>query len=83
MCLGIPGKIISIDNEPGVFKNALIDFGGVTKTVNISLTPDIKVGEYSLVHAGIALSIINESEANKIINLLESLEETQHKDLEK
>jgi hydrogenase expression/formation protein HypC len=64
MCLAIPGKIISIDShEDEVFRNGKVSFGGIMKQVNLSMVPDSKVGEYVLVHVGVAISDIDEKEA--------------------
>ena len=64
MCLAIPGKIISIDSqEDGVFRNGKVSFGGIMKQVNLSMVPDSKVGEYVLVHVGVAINKIDEKEA--------------------
>jgi hydrogenase expression/formation protein HypC len=63
MCLAVPGKIISIDEE-GV---ADVDFGGVNRPVNVSLV-DVGIGEYVIVHAGYAIQVLSEEDA------LESLE---------
>lgn len=64
MCLAIPGKIISIDSqEDEVFRNGKVSFGGIMKQVNLSMVQDSKVGEYVLVHVGVAISKIDEKEA--------------------
>jgi hydrogenase expression/formation protein HypC len=64
MCLAIPGKIISIDSRGDVlFRNGKVSFGGIMKQVNLSMVPDSKVGEYVLVHVGVAINKIDEKEA--------------------
>jgi hydrogenase expression/formation protein HypC len=63
MCLAIPAKIIEIDGN-----NAEVDFGGVFRTVNVSLV-DAKLGDYLIVHAGFAIEVMDEEEANETINL--------------
>ena len=60
MCLAVPAKIIEID---GGFAKA--DFGGVTRRVGIQLVPDIKTGEYCLVHAGFAVEKITKEYAEE------------------
>ncbi len=62
MCLAVPGKVIEIYEQAGI-KSGKIDYGGSVNTVCLALVPDIKVGQYSVVHAGFALSIIDEEEA--------------------
>jgi hydrogenase expression/formation protein HypC len=58
MCLAIPAKIIKIEND-----TAEVESLGVVKNVNISLTPDAGVGDYVIIHAGFAIQIIDENEA--------------------
>lgn len=81
MCLGIPGKIISIDEN--ILKLATVDVGGVRRVVNISCIvdddhpPEKCVGDWVLVHVGFAMSRINEEEAAKTLQLLEEMGEVQ------
>ncbi|OIP44544.1 MAG: HypC/HybG/HupF family hydrogenase formation chaperone [Deltaproteobacteria bacterium CG_4_10_14_3_um_filter_60_8] len=62
MCLAVPGKVIAIMEEGGL-KTGRIDYSGMVNTVCLELVPDIVVGQYTVVHAGFALSIIDEAEA--------------------
>lgn len=62
MCLAVPGKVIAIMDEGGL-KTGRIDYSGTVNTVCLELVPDIEVGQYTVVHAGFALSIIDEAEA--------------------
>lgn len=72
MCLAIPGKILSIANkEEGVMRTAKVLFGGITKETNLELVPEAKEGDYVLVHVGVALSIVDEEEAQKTLKFLE------------
>ncbi len=75
MCLAIPGRITEIrDNDP-VTRSGTVDFGGVTKEVNLSFVPDARPGDYVIVHAGFALNTIDETEAGKILETLDEIEE--------
>ncbi len=67
MCLAIPGKIVSIKD-----KNAKVDFGGTFKDVNVSLV-EAKKDEYVLVHAGYAIQVMDEKEANETLKLWEEM----------
>lgn len=58
MCLAIPAKVLSIKDY-----SADVESFGVIKTVNVSLVPDVKIGNYVIVHAGFAIQIIDENEA--------------------
>ena len=72
MCLAIPGKILSIDDiKEGVMRTAKVIFGGITKETNLYLVPEAKAGDYVLVHVGVALSIVDEEEAQKTLEFLE------------
>ena len=81
MCLGIPGRIISIDEA--IPKLAIVDVGGVRRQINISCivdeehSPESCVGNWVLVHVGFAMSRINEEEAAKTLELLEEMGEVQ------
>ncbi len=78
MCLAIPAKIISIEN-----KYATADLGGVIKKISISLVPDIKPGEYVLLHAGYAIEKFKQDEALETIRLAKELAGLQDIELEK
>ncbi|HZK60675.1 MAG TPA: HypC/HybG/HupF family hydrogenase formation chaperone [Anaerovoracaceae bacterium] len=69
MCLGVPGKIIHIDNSSGI-RMAKVDFGGVTREACIEAIPDAKEGDYTIIHAGFALNILSEEEALDTLQLL-------------
>ena len=71
MCLAIPAKIMNINGT-----KANVDFGqGVLREVNVSLV-EAKVGEYVLVHAGYAITVIEEKEAKETLSLWNSILET-------
>ena len=78
MCLAIPGKVISIDNEqdsPG--RNAKVSFGGILKDVSLEMLPEAKIDDYVLVHVGVAISVVDEEEANQTFKYLEELGEIE------
>jgi hydrogenase expression/formation protein HypC len=68
MCLGIPGKIIEIWEESGT-RMATVDFGGTTKKVCLAYLPDLDIGEYTIVHAGFALTRLDEESANNTLTM--------------
>ncbi|MFY0255525.1 HypC/HybG/HupF family hydrogenase formation chaperone [Chitinophaga sp. 30R24] len=71
MCLAIPGKIQSISLlHNGTVKMAKVSFGGIIKEASLEMVPTAEVGNYVLVHVGVALSIVNEEEANKVFGYL-------------
>jgi len=67
MCLGIPGKLVRwIERDP-LFAAAEIDFGGVRRTCQMACVPEASEGDYVLVHAGVALTIVEPSAAEQTI----------------
>ena len=82
MCLAIPGKILAIEeNLDIVFQVGKVSFGGIIKRVNLSLVPEAKIGDYVLVHVGVAVNVIDEEEAKKTMAFLKGsgdLDELQH-----
>jgi hydrogenase expression/formation protein HypC len=66
--------IVSVSGED-ITREARVDFGGVLKTVNLAFVPEAKVGEYVLVHVGLAISIVDEEEANKVFGYLREMGE--------
>jgi len=64
MCLGIPGKVLEIFSENGL-KMGKIDYSGTVNQVCLESVPDIVIGQYTVVHAGFGISIIDEEEAKK------------------
>ncbi|MCD6503421.1 MAG: HypC/HybG/HupF family hydrogenase formation chaperone [Thermoplasmata archaeon] len=64
MCLAVPGKITKIEGDG---KHAIVDFGGSRRKVNIMLIPDVRVGDYVLVHAGFAIQKLRAKDAEEIL----------------
>ncbi|MDD9943826.1 MAG: HypC/HybG/HupF family hydrogenase formation chaperone [Myxococcales bacterium] len=74
MCLAIPGCIETIDEgESALTRTARVRFGSIHKVVNLSLVPEAGVGDYVLVHVGVALQRIDALEAERVFELLDSL----------
>lgn len=65
MCLAIPSKVVSIENEM-----AVIDVDGVTRTASLLMVPDAVVGDYVIVHAGFAIHKLDEKTALESLDLL-------------
>lgn len=74
MCLGIPGKILSIYEDHGT-KMAKIDFGGVSQDACIEVIPDAKPGDWTIIHAGFALNLLSEEEAQETLEILQEMAE--------
>ncbi|MCK4238731.1 MAG: HypC/HybG/HupF family hydrogenase formation chaperone [Candidatus Lokiarchaeota archaeon] len=75
MCLAIPGKILEVNGD-----KANVDFNGVKRDVIIALVKDAKVGKYVLVHAGYAIELLNEEEAQETLKLWKNIVEEEHLD---
>ena len=72
MCLGVPGKLVAIWDESGA-RMATVDFGGTTKTVCLAYLPDMEIGEYTIVHAGFAITRLDEESANETLRMFRDL----------
>jgi hydrogenase expression/formation protein HypC len=70
MCLGVPGRIVERVASPDDLPTANVAFGGLTRAICVALVPEAKVGDYVLVHAGLALQIIDEGHAEELLEHL-------------
>jgi hydrogenase expression/formation protein HypC len=76
MCLAVPGRILDIDESDDPLSRAgRVTFGGVVKDVNLACVPEAKVGDYVVVHVGMALSVVDEAEAQQVFEYLRQIEE--------
>ena len=75
MCLGVPGKILSLEPNAVGMTMGKVSFGGVAKEVCLAYVPEAKVGDYVIVHAGFALNTLDEQEANEVFELLQQMGE--------
>jgi len=73
MCLAVPGKVIELYVSKGM-KMARVDFGGVIKEACMEYLPEIKVGDYTIIHVGFGLSIMDEKEAFETMELLKQVD---------
>lgn len=78
MCLAIPGKVTAITGQlDETFRIGKVSFGGIQKEINLSMVPAAKVGDYVLVHVGVAISIIDEEEAKTTFEYLKKIGEVE------
>ncbi|HLO80742.1 MAG TPA: HypC/HybG/HupF family hydrogenase formation chaperone [Chitinophagaceae bacterium] len=78
MCLAIPGKIIEITAQlDDTFRSGKVSFGGINKQVNLRMVPEAVVGNYVLVHVGVAISVVDEEEARKVFSYLKEMGEVE------
>jgi hydrogenase expression/formation protein HypC len=67
MCLAVPGKILSISGDDDLMRSGRVSFGGVVKEVSLAYVPEVQVGDYVIVHVGLALSKLDEAEAEQTL----------------
>jgi hydrogenase expression/formation protein HypC len=75
MCLAIPGRILSVSGDEPLTRSAKVDFGGVVKDVSLAYVPDAGIGDYVIVHVGVALNTVAEDEARRTLEYLRQMDE--------
>ncbi len=81
MCLAIPGKVLDIQDDAQGVRMGRTNFGGIVKQVCLEYTPEVRPGDYVLVHVGFALSKVNEQEAKRTYALLEEMRQLDELDV--
>ena len=74
MCLAVPGLLVDWIKREAPFHLATVEFAGVRREVHMACVPEARVGDYVLVHAGIAISRIDAAEAARVLALLQELD---------
>jgi hydrogenase expression/formation protein HypC len=80
MCLGIPGQVVSVDTDSLGIAMGKVRFGGILKEVCLAYVPEAGTGDYVIVHAGFAISKVDEGEAVAVFALLRQMEQLQDRD---
>ncbi len=75
MCLAVPGKLVSITGDDPLQRAGKVSFGGILKDVNLACLPEAQVGDYVIVHVGMAISRLDEAEANEVFMYLKQIED--------
>jgi hydrogenase expression/formation protein HypC len=73
MCLAIPSQVVSVEGDDPAFLLGKVNFGGITKQISLAYTPEVRPGEYVLVHAGFSMQVVDEQEAKRSWQTLEEL----------
>lgn len=73
MCLAVPGRILEIEGEDELTRTARVSFGGIVKPVSLACLPEAAIGDFVLVHVGVALSVIDEREAADVFRQLDAM----------
>ncbi len=79
MCLAVPGKIVTILDEDPLTRRGKVDFGGIQKEVNLAFVPEARVGDYVMVHVGVAISVVDEAEAHRVFEYLQQIDELEER----
>ena len=74
MCLAVPGQIVELNNSDPTFASAIVEFGGIRREVCMACVPNSTLGDYVMVHAGIAISRVDASEAARVLQTLRALD---------
>jgi hydrogenase expression/formation protein HypC len=82
MCLAVPGQVKLIHEENPEFRTGVVSFDGLSREVNLTFVPEAVPGDYVLVHAGVAISAIDEEEARKVFEALAEMEALELPDAE-
>ncbi len=77
MCLAIPGEVLEITKDEPSARTGVVSFAGAKRAINLSLVPEARVGEFVLVHVGIAISVIDAHEAQQVFRYLEEIQELE------
>jgi len=73
MCLAIPGRIVSLTGDEPLLRTGRVDFGGVVKEVSLAFVPGAAMGQFVLVHAGVAISVVDDEAAIETLQLINQL----------
>lgn len=73
MCLAVPGTITSLEGDSQLTRKGVVDFGGVMREINLAFIEDARIGDWVLVHAGVAISKIDEYEAEQVNQYLSEM----------
>ncbi len=79
MCLAVPGRVLSITNDNNT-RSARVAFGAVIKQISLDLLPEAVVDDYVIVHAGVAISVLDQEEAQAVFAEIDALEASRAED---
>ena len=73
MCLAVPARVLDTREDGTLARSGRVDFGGVIRTISLAFVPEAKVGDHVLVHAGIALCVLDPQRARELFDDLAAL----------
>ena len=80
MCLGVPGRIVATSDAAGILMGT-VDFSGVVREVCLAYVPEARVGDYVIVHVGFAISLVDEVEARRTLDVLRAMGDALEQEL--
>jgi hydrogenase expression/formation protein HypC len=73
MCLAIPGQLIEVkEADDPLFRTGRVSFEGIVKEIQLACTPEARPGDYVLVHVGFAIAVVDEAEARRTLEWIDS-----------
>jgi hydrogenase expression/formation protein HypC len=75
MCLAVPGLIESVTGDDPLERTGKVNFSGVIRDVNLACVPEAGVGDYVIVHVGVAISKVDKEEAEQVFQFLRQMGE--------
>lgn len=75
MCLAVPGKVLDVQGDDPLLRTARVSFSGVVKNVSLACAPEAGPGDYVLVHVGVAISVVDQKEAEETYTYLKQMGE--------
>jgi hydrogenase expression/formation protein HypC len=73
MCLAVPGRLVERLADDDGLAAGLVEFAGLRRKVCLECVPEAQVGEYVIVHAGLAISRLDAQEAERLLETLRQL----------
>jgi len=74
MCLAVPGQVLEIVGDDPLMRIGKVAFAGIVKEASLALLPDAGVGDYVLVHAGFAITLLDQTEAQRTLEYLDAID---------
>ena len=70
MCLAVPGELLETSGDEALTRTGKVSFGGTVREVNLACVPEARPGDFVIVHVGLALSVVNRKEAERVFDYL-------------
>ena len=77
MCLAVPGRVLSIEGDEALLRTGRVAFGGIVKEVSLAYVSEVTLGDFVLVHAGFAITVLDTHEAQRSLAYLREMAGTE------